>query len=186
MKDITAHVRAILESIEDGDIRLALEDTPSRVQRALEEMLDGYTTSIDDIFKTFDGEGTDEMVATRNIPFVSFCEHHLLPFTGRAHVAYLPDGRAIGASKIPRLVCAFAHRLQIQERITEQVAHTLMTKLKPKGVAVVLQAEHACMTCRGIKAVGTELVTSIMLGAFRDNPATRMEALSLLGLRNGG
>ncbi len=186
MKDITAHVRAILEAIEGTPLRHDLEETPTRVQRALEEMLDGYATDIDDIFKTFDGEGTDEIIVARNIPFVSLCEHHLLLFIGRAHVAYLPDGRAIGASKIPRLVGAFAHRLQIQERITEQVAHTLMTKLQPKGVAVILQAEHSCMTCRGIKAVGTELVTSIMLGAFRDSPATRMEALSLLGLRNGG
>jgi GTP cyclohydrolase I len=182
--DIVASVAQILVAIEGHyPLRKDLNETPVRVLHALEEMLDGYDTDIDMIFKSFEGEGTDEIIIMRDIPFTSFCEHHLLPFSGVAHVAYLPNGKVIGASKMARLVCAYAHRLQIQERITQQVAQTMMDKLKPRGAAVILQAQHSCMICRGIKAFGSSMITSIMLGAFRDNQSTRMEVLGLLGMK---
>ena len=180
---IMSAVTTILTEIEGEPLRKDLLETPRRVANALAEMLSGYNTDIDSLFKSFDGEGTDQIIAVRDISFASMCEHHLLVFSGVAHVAYLPNGRAIGASKIPRLVYAFAHRLQLQERITEQVAKTLMDKLQPRGVAVILQAQHSCMTCRGAKALGSSMVTSVMLGDFRESHALRMEVLSLLGLR---
>ena len=176
-------ITELLKTIEGPELRPGLKETPDRVQRALTEMLDGYNTNLDNIFKTFDGEGTDQIVAVENISFTSLCEHHLLPFHGVVHIAYLPNGKAIGASKLPRLVNAFAHRLQIQERITEQIGKTLMEKLNPFGVAVIIKAEHSCMICRGVKATGSKLTTSVMLGTFRENQAQRMEVLALLGLR---
>ena len=175
-------VRELLYEIEGPELRSGLIETPTRVYGALTELLDGYDMDIDGLFKTFEGEGNDQVIAVKDIPFVSLCEHHCLEFSGLAHVAYLPDGKAIGASKIPRLVNAFAHRLQIQERITEQIGNTLMEKLNPRGVAVILQAEHSCMVCRGVRATGSKLVTSVMLGEFRENPTLRMEILNLLGL----
>jgi len=171
-----------LHEIEPGELRGGLVGTPDRVYRALGELFEGYAVDIDSLFTTFDGEAVDQIVLARDIPFTSFCEHHLLEFSGIAHVAYLPNGCAIGASKLPRLVLAYAKRLQLQERIAEQVAHTLMEKLKPKGVAVIIQARHSCMQCRGVKSTGSSLVNSIMLGAFREDSTLRMELLSLLSL----
>ncbi len=169
----------------EGKLRPGTEETPDRVARAYEELFDGYNVNIEELFKVFDGEGTDQIVAVRDIEFTSMCEHHMLPFFGTVHVAYLPNGKAIGASKIPRLVNAFSHRLQIQERLAEQIGTAIMEHLKPRGVAIIIEAKHSCMICRGVKSTSSKLVTSIMLGDFRDNPAMRMEVLSLLGLRNG-
>lgn len=167
----------------EGELREGTKETPARVEKAWAELLDGYKVDIPGLFKTFDGEGTDQIVACSDIQFTSFCEHHILPFTGVAHVAYLPDGKAIGASKLARLVNAYAHRLQIQERLTEQVAHALESNLNARGVAVIIKAEHSCISCRGVKAVGAKFVTSVMLGKFRESEASRLEVLSLLGLK---
>ena len=167
----------------EGQIRPGTLETPERVERAWAEMLDGYKVDIPGLFKKFDGEGLDQIVAARSIPFVSFCEHHLLIFEGVAHVAYLPSDCAVGASKLARIVIAYAHRLQIQERMTEQIAHTIEQYLHPRGVAVIIEAKHSCMSCRGVRAVGAEFITSIMLGRFRDNESSRLEVLSLLGLK---
>jgi len=179
---ITKHVKAILEDIEGELYKGDTDETPDRVYRALEELLGGYKVNVNSLFKSFDGEGLDQIVLSRDIRFTSFCRHHLLPFYGVAHVAYLPDGKAIGASKLPRLVQAYAKRLQLQERIAEQVANTLMEKLKPKGVAVVIQAQHSCMSCRGVNSVGSSMVNSIMLGSFRDDASLRSEVLMLMSL----
>ena len=184
-KLIELATRDILSAIESTTLRPELEETPKRVARALEEMLSGYDVNIDILFKTFDEEGKDMINAVKDIEFTSFCEHHLLPFQGVAHVAYLPSGdKVIGASKIPRLVLAFAHRLQLQERIARQVAETMMEKLEPQGVAVIIEASHLCMQCRGVKSTTAKMVTSVMLGAFREDPSMRLEVLSLLGLSN--
>jgi GTP cyclohydrolase I len=180
MGEISKAIYRILQTIEPGDLRDGIKETPGRVERAMSELLDGYATDIPKLFKCFPNEGIDQIIAIKDIPFVSFCEHHLLPFQGTAHVAYLPNGQVIGASKIPRLVLAYAHRLQLQERITEQVAHSIMDYLKPKGVAVIVQAKHGCMQYRGVQATGSSMVTSVMLGEFRDNATTRAEVLSLL------
>lgn len=184
--DIKLAVGIMLQAIEDSPLREGIAETPDRVARSFAELFDGYDVDIDKLFKVFDGEALDQVVAIRDIPFTSTCEHHMLQFSGVAHVAYLPNGKAIGASKIPRLVLAYAHRLQLQERIAEQVAHTLMDKLEPKGVAVIIQAQHSCMQCRGVKSVGSSMVNSIMLGEFRKNPALRSELLALLSATGYG
>ena len=180
MGKIAALVKQLLIEIEGDPIRKDLIETPDRVERALAELLDGYKVDILGLFKSFDNEGTDQIIAIKDIPFVSFCEHHMLIFSGTVDMAYLPNGKVIGASKIPRLVAAYAHRLQIQERLTEQIATTLMENLQPKGVAAIVRASHSCMECRGIKAHGSTMVTSVMLGAFRESQSSRMEVLSLL------
>lgn len=179
MKDITQHVKAILEAIENEPLSKRLIDTPERVQRAYEELFDGYNIDIESLFKSFDGEGTDQLVIAKNIPFSSVCEHHMLGFGGVVSIAYLPNKRVIGASKLPRIVQAYSHRLQLQERIAEQVASAIMKYLDPKGVAVIIEGKHDCITCRGIKS-DCEFVNSIMLGAFRDNATLRNEVLLLI------
>lgn len=155
------------------------EETPERAARAWRELTCGYDVDIEALFKTFPKDGRDEMIAVAGIPFVSLCEHHLLPFTGSASVAYLPSEREVGLSKIPRLVEAYARRLQQQERLTMQIADALQRYLDPIGVAVILTAEHSCMKLRGVRS-GGEMRTSVMLGAMRENPETRAEALALL------
>lgn len=155
------------------------EETPERAARAWRELTCGYSVDIEALFKTFPKDGRDEMIAVAGIPFVSLCEHHLLPFTGSASVAYLPSEREVGLSKIPRLVEAYARRLQQQERLTMQIADALQRYLDPIGVAVILTAEHSCMKLRGVRSAG-EMRTSVMLGAMRENPETRAEALALL------
>jgi GTP cyclohydrolase I len=145
-------------------------------------MLSGYNVDIDSLFKTFDGEGKDQIVVAKDIEVWSCCEHHLLPFHCSVSVAYLPVKRVIGVSKIARLVQAYAHRFQIQERITSQIGETLMSKLQPQGVAVVIHGEHLCMQARGAKVPSSSVVTSVMLGQFRLERTLRMEVLSLLGL----
>lgn len=161
--------------------REGTERTPERAASAMRELTSGYGVEIAGLFTTFEDDGYDEMILQRGIPFVSLCEHHLLPFTGKAHVGYLPQhGRVVGLSKIARLVDAFARRLQIQERMTVEIADALEEHLDPLGVIVVVEAEHSCMACRGVRKTGVVAVTSATRGAMREKPATRAEALALI------
>ncbi len=166
---------------EDPD-RAGLVETPARAARAAKEHYAGYGQDPDDILlKTFDEiEDYDEMVVLRGIRFQSHCEHHLAPILGTASVAYVPKGRVVGISKLARVVDAYARRMQIQERLTAQIANCVERVLEPEGCGVVIKAEHHCMTCRGVMKPGTEMVTSRMLGSFRDNAVTRQEFLSLI------
>jgi GTP cyclohydrolase I len=180
--DVEAAVRTILSWVGEDPNRDGLRETPSRVVRAYEEYFSGYQDDPESILqKTFEeSEGYDEMVVLRGIPFHSHCEHHLAPITGHAWVAYVPNQGVVGISKLARVVDAYARRLQIQERLTSQIATAIQNTLKPQGVAVMLKATHHCMTTRGIKKSGTSLVTSRMLGCFRDNPMTRQEFLAMV------
>jgi GTP cyclohydrolase IA len=175
-------VRVLLRWAGEDPSREGLLDTPGRVTRAYEEYFGGY--AIDPVAlltRTFaETEGYDEIVLLRDIRFESFCEHHMAPIIGRAHVAYLPRTRVVGISKLARVVDAYARRLQIQEKMTAQIANTLDEVLQPLGVAVVIEATHQCMTTRGVHRPGTSLVTSRMLGAFRANPTTRKEFLAMI------
>jgi GTP cyclohydrolase I len=176
-------VRTLLEWAGDDPEREGLAGTPDRVVRAFEEYFSGYRVDpVELLQRTFEEtDGYDEMVVLKDIPFESHCEHHLAPIIGKAHVAYLPDRRVVGISKLARLVEAYAKRLQIQEKMTAQIANTLDEVLQPKGVAVVIEAAHQCMTTRGIHKPGVAMVTSRMLGAFRADPSTRREFLSIIG-----
>jgi GTP cyclohydrolase I len=162
-------------------------DTPARVTRAFEEFFSGY--EIDPVAlleRTFEEtDGYDEIVLLRDIRLESHCEHHMVPIIGRAHVAYLPHHRVVGISKLARVVDAYARRLQIQEKLTAQIANTIQQVLEPRGVAVVIEAAHQCMTTRGTHKPGVTMVTSRMLGAFRDDPSTRREVLAMMGRGNG-
>jgi GTP cyclohydrolase I len=180
--DVEAAVRTLLLWVGEDPNRDGLRETPSRVVRAFEEYFSGYQDDPELILqKTFEeSEGYDEMVVLRGIPFHSHCEHHLAPITGHAWVAYVPNQGVVGISKLARVVDAYARRLQIQERLTSQIATAIQNTLKPQGVAVMLKATHHCMTTRGIKKSGTSLVTSRMLGCFRDNPMTRQEFLAMV------
>ena len=175
---IRSSVAQMLSAVGENPERDGLKRTPDRVARMYEELLAGYRTDpvalVNDAL--FEVE-YDEMVIVRDIEFYSLCEHHMLPFLGRAHVAYMPRGRVIGLSKIPRVVDMFSRRLQVQERLTRQVADFLMEVLHPRGVAVVVEAIHMCSMIRGVKKHDTRMTTSSMLGAFRNNMATRMEFL---------
>ena len=174
-------VRTILEKIGENPDREGLIKTPERVAKSYEYLTKGYKVDVDDIInKAVFHEKYDEMVIVRNIDFFSLCEHHLLPFYGKCHVAYLPDGKVLGLSKIPRIVEAFSRRLQIQERLTTQIAECLMNHLNPLGVAVVMEATHMCMVIRGVEKQNSFATTSSMLGAFRDDRSTRMEFLDLI------
>ena len=178
---IAPHVRAVLEAIGEDPDRDGLLKTPDRVERAFRFLTRGYTEDIDALLNSavFDVD-YDEMVVVKDIELYSMCEHHLLPFFGRAHVAYLPKGKVIGLSKIPRLVDAFARRLQVQERMTVQIAEALQEKLHPRGVGVVVEAMHLCMIMRGVEKQHSVAVTSCMLGGFRDQHQTREEFLGLI------
>ena len=174
-------VRLVLEGMGEDPDREGLRDTPARVARAMEEVCGGMGTDVAELFAvTFDA-GCHDIVVVRDIPFYSMCEHHLVPFFGRAHVAYIPgaDGRVCGLSKLARLVDAFAKRPQVQERLTTQVADTLVAELTPQGVIVVMEAEHMCMSMRGVRKPGAKTVTSVMRGVFED-AATRAEAMALI------
>ncbi len=177
-----AAVRTLINWAGDDPTRDGLIETPSRVARAFEEYFRGYAQDPEDILnKTFEEiEGYDEMIVLRGIRFESHCEHHMAPIIGRAWVGYIPNGRVVGISKLARVVEAYAKRLQIQEKMTAQIANAIETVLQPQGVAVVIKAEHQCMTARGVMKPGTDLVTSRMLGIFRDNAITRQEFLSMV------
>ncbi len=178
-----AAVRTLLQWAGDDPHREGLSDTPARVARAFEEYFSGYGVDAADILRrTFEEtEGYDEMVVLKDIPFESHCEHHLAPIIGKAHVGYLPKSRVVGISKLARVVEAFAKRLQIQEKMTAQIANTIAAELEPRGVAVVIEAAHQCMTTRGVHKPGVTMVTSRMLGAFRDDALTRREFLAVIG-----
>lgn len=181
-------VRTLLRWAGDDPTREGLVETPARVVRAYEEFYAGYNQDPEEILlRTFEEvDGYDEIVALRDIRFESHCEHHIAPIIGKAHVAYLPDRRVVGISKLARVVEIYAKRLQIQEKMTAQIANTIGEVLKPKGVAVVIEAAHQCMTTRGIHKPGVTMVTSRMLGVFRDDPATRREFLSIIGNPQNG
>ena len=179
-----AAVRTLLAWTGDDPAREGLRDTPKRVVRAYEEFFRGYREDPAEILaRTFEEvEGYDEMVVLKDIDFESHCEHHMVPIIGKAHVAYLPRARVVGISKLARVVDTFAKRLQIQEKMTAQVANTIASVLQPRGVAVVIESEHHCMTTRGVHKHGTTMVTSAMLGAFRDDEKTRQEFMGIVGL----
>lgn len=181
-------VRTLLRWAGDDPDREGLVDTPERVARAYEDWFAGYNDDpVQTLQRTFaEVEGYDEMVVLRDVRVESHCEHHLAPILGKAHVAYLPDKRVVGISKLARVVDAYAKRLQIQEKLTAQIANCIQDVLQPRGVAVVVEAEHQCMTTRGIQKPGTSLITSRMLGLFRRNDATRREFLALIGHNGSG
>ena len=176
-------VHTLLRWAGDDPAREGLRDTPARVARAFEDWFSGYTQDPEDyLTRTFEEiEGYDDMVILKDIRFESHCEHHLAPIIGRAHVGYLPTNRVVGISKLARVVEAYARRLQVQEKMNSQIAHTIEKILKPKGVAVVIEAGHQCMTTRGVHKTGVTMVTSTMLGAFRENSDTRREFLAAIG-----
>lgn len=175
------HFRAILEAVGEDPTREGLLRTPHRAAKAMEFLTRGYTQDLselvnDAVFTT----SNNEMVIVRDIELYSLCEHHLLPFTGRAHVAYLPNGKVLGLSKIPRIVDMFARRLQIQEKLTQQIGNCVQEVTDAKGVAVVVEAKHLCAMMRGVQKQNSSMTTSMMLGRFRDDPRTRQEFLTLI------
>jgi GTP cyclohydrolase IA len=177
-------VKEILSAVGEDLNRDGLKDTPARVARMYGELLAGMREDPGIHLEKVFNENYDEIVLLRDIPFYSVCEHHLMPFIGTAHVAYLPSGRILGVSKLARIVDCFARRLQTQERLTTQIADCLMSNLKPMGVAVVLEAAHSCMTIRGIKKPGSIMVTSAIRGSFRKDPRSRNEIMSLIHNRS--
>jgi len=177
-------VKEILSAVGEDLERDGLKDTPARVARMYNELLAGMHEDPVTHLRSVFNENYDEIVLLRDIPFYSICEHHLMPFIGSAHVAYLPAGRILGVSKLARIVDCFARRLQTQERLTYQIADFLMSNLKPLGVAVVLEAAHSCMTIRGIKKPGSVMVTSAVRGLFRKDPRSRNEIMSLIHNRS--
>ena len=179
-------IRRLLAEIGEDPTREGLVDTPKRVEKAYRFLTSGYEADIDRVLNnalfTVD---YSEMVIVKDVDFYSLCEHHLLPFFGKCHVAYIPTTKVIGLSKIPRLVDVFSRRLQVQERLTNQIANTILDTIKPMGVAVVMEATHLCMSMRGVQKQNSFAVTSAMLGTFRTDSRTRMEFLELIKLRAG-
>ncbi|SEH28360.1 GTP cyclohydrolase I FolE [Magnetospirillum fulvum] len=182
-----AAVRTLIRWAGDDPEREGLVGTPDRVTRAYEEFFSGYEQDpVDILHRTFEEtDGYDEVVLLRDIRLESHCEHHMVPIIGVAHVAYLPDRRVVGISKLARVVEVYARRLQIQEKLTAQIANTINEVLQPKGVAVVIEAAHQCMTTRGVRKAGVTMVTSRMLGVFRDDSETRREFMALIQSRRG-
>ena len=179
-------IRTLLAELGEDPQRAGLIGTPERVRRMYAELTEGYATDPESLLNGAAFEvDYDEMVVVRDIEFYSLCEHHLLPFFGRAHVGYLPRGRVIGLSKIPRVVDMYAHRLQVQERMTQQVATFLMERLDPKGVGCVVEATHLCTVMRGVRKQEATMVTSAMLGTFRADARTRTEFLTFIGRTSG-
>ncbi|MFQ5437364.1 MAG: GTP cyclohydrolase I FolE [Paracoccaceae bacterium] len=178
-----AAVRTLLRWAGDDPDREGLRETPARVTRAYGDWFRGYDEDpVAMLRRTFgEVEGYDEMVTLRDIRFESYCEHHMAPIIGRAHVAYVPDGRVVGISKLARVVDAFAKRFQVQEKMNAQIANTLYSVLKPRGVAVVLEGEHHCMSTRGVHKAGVAMITSRMLGAFQTDPDLRRDFMALIG-----
>ncbi|MBI2222966.1 MAG: GTP cyclohydrolase I FolE [Acidobacteria bacterium] len=174
-------IRQLLEQLGEDPDREGLLDTPARVERALRFLTSGYRTDVDGVInEALFSVDYNEMVIVRDIDFYSLCEHHMLPFFGKCHIAYLPQGRVIGLSKIPRIVDVFSRRLQIQERLTQQIADIIRDKINPMGVAVVIEATHLCMSMRGVEKQNSYAVTSAMLGVFREDARTRSEFLELI------
>jgi len=175
------HVLAILKHIGEDPDRAGLRRTPARVRESLEYLTSGYRADLEELVNgAIYEDPADEMIAVCNIEMYSLCEHHLLPFVGKAHVAYLPQGKIIGLSKIPRIVDMYARRLQVQERLTTQIASALMEVLEPRGVGVLIEADHFCMRMRGVEKQSSYAVTSCMLGRFRADARTRAEFLNLV------
>jgi GTP cyclohydrolase I len=186
--NVTMHdlIKRLLTELGEDPTREGLAKTPQRVDKALRFLTSGYSADIDEMLNgAMFGVDYSEMVIVRDIDFYSLCEHHLLPFFGKCHVAYIPNGKVIGLSKIPRLVDIFARRLQLQERMTNQIASTIRDKIQPLGVAVVCEGTHLCMAMRGVEKQNSYTITSAMLGAFQTQQRTRMEFLELLKLRGG-
>src|SRR4030067_2042189 len=185
LKKIEKGIRLILEGIGEDLNRAGLKDTPSRVARMYEEIFAGLKTPQEEILKYIEGESHDEMVLLKDIPFYSVCEHHLLPFIGKAHVAYIPGaGKIAGIGELAKALEIFAKRPQVQERLTAQLADLIMEKLKPKGAMVVIDAEHLCLSMRGIKKPNARTITSAVRGIFRTKESTRMELLELIKKRD--
>lgn len=187
-EEAEAAVRTLLRWAGDNPNREGLLDTPSRVVRSYREFFCGYDEDPAEMLaRSFEEtDGYDEMVLLRDIRLESHCEHHMVPIIGRAHIAYLPAGRVVGISKLARVMELYARRLQIQEKLTAQIANTINDVLQPLGVAVVIEAAHQCMTTRGVHKPGVAMITSRMLGAFRDNPSTRREFLAMVGAPRAG
>lgn len=179
-----AAVRTLLSWAGDDPSREGLIDTPKRVVKAYEEWFAGYLMDPAEYLKrTFEEvEGYDEMIVLRDIPYESHCEHHLAPIIGKAHIGYLPNGRVVGISKLARVLEAYAKRLQVQEKMTSQIAHVIQEVLQPLGVGVVIEGSHECMTTRGVHKRGVGMITSTLLGQFRDDPRTRAEFLQFVGV----
>jgi GTP cyclohydrolase I len=177
-----AAVRTLISYAGDDPLREGLQDTPKRVVRAFDEFFSGYLADpVELLERTFEEiDGYDEMVLLRDIPFASHCEHHMVPFIGKAHIAYLPHRRVVGISKLARVLEVYAKRLQIQEKLTAQVANTIQRVLEPRGVAVAIESQHQCMTMRGVNKPGVAMSTTTMLGAFRDDARTRQEFLTMI------
>lgn len=174
------NIRRILQFIGEDPTREGLRETPDRVVRSYKELFAGYQQDPETVFKTFEDGRTDEMVLLRDVSFTSNCEHHMLPFMGVAHIAYLPRGKIIGVSKLARLLEVFARRLQVQERLCQQITEALDKHLNPLGSACVIEATHLCMTCRGISKTGSKMITSSLTGVFRKDPAARWEFMHLI------
>ncbi len=184
LKKIEKGVRLIIEGIGEDPGRPGLKDTPDRVARMYQEIFSGLETPTEELLKTIEGESHDEMVLLKDIPFYSVCEHHLLPFIGKVHVAYIPSGgKIVGLSELVKAVEVLAKRLQVQERLTTQLADLIMNKLKPKGAMVIVDAEHLCISMRGVKTPGSRTVTSAVRGIFRTKQSTRDELLELIKKR---
>ncbi|MGE0742374.1 MAG: GTP cyclohydrolase I FolE [Hyphomonadaceae bacterium] len=181
-EEAEAAVRTLIEWAGDDPSREGLLDTPARVAKAYRELFAGYGDNPRDYLqRTFEQVGGyDQLVVLTDIPVVSFCEHHMLPFIGRAHVGYLPESRVVGISKLARVVEAFSRRLQIQEKLTSEIAHAIQDVLQPRGVGVVVKSSHSCMTMRGVNTPGSQLTTSALLGDVRDDPRTRAEFLDFV------
>jgi GTP cyclohydrolase IA len=185
---IRKNIRSTLRALGEDITREGLKDTPKRYAKAMEFLTSGYEKDVDKVVgNALFNEESSEIVVIRDIELFSLCEHHLLPFYGKAHVAYIPNGKIIGLSKIPRIIDVFSRRLQVQERLTTQISGELMRILNPLGVAVIIEAAHLCMMMRGVEKQRSYTITSSVLGAFRDDPSTRQEFLHLLsGLGNPG
>ena len=178
---LAAHVRAILLALGEDPDREGLQKTPARVAAAWEFLTSGYREDPDDIINgALFAEDYQEMIVEKDIDFYSLCEHHMLPFHGKAHVAYIPRNKIVGVSKLARLVDAYAHRLQVQERLTNQVAQTIMERIDPLGAGVVMEAEHMCMRMRGVQKQNSTIITSALLGAFQTQENTRSEFMNLI------
>jgi len=185
LKKIEKGVRLILEGIGEDPERAGLKGTPERVARMYQEIFSGNETPTEELLKAIEGESHDEMVLLKDIPFYSVCEHHMIPFIGKVHVAYIPSGgKIVGLSELVKAVEVLAKRLQVQERLTTQLADLIMNKLKPKGAMVIVDAEHLCISMRGVKKPGTRTVTSAVRGIFRSKQSTRDELLELIKKRD--